>query len=157
MQYVQVEIGDGLVQRIYRIGGIVFGSEQPALFRSPEGEDHAAFGRGATLECAGDFKQPGNAQRIVIRACAIDAALCGRFTFTIGVPVSAVDYALVRSRCAGELRQYILALNYIALYGERCGKRRSKIDRFEIPAPRRDAQFGQILPGRSEQRFGGFS
>src|SRR3546814_1211600 len=91
LEDVEAEVGDGLFERKDRFRGIGFGSQQAALLGGPEGEGDRAIGRRRGLEPPRDLEQPGDAERIVVGAGAIDAALRVGRTFAIGIPVRAID------------------------------------------------------------------
>ena len=151
LQHVDGEVGDGLLHREHRVGGVEFRTEQPALFRRPRREDDRALRRRLALHDAGDVENASDADAVVIGARAVDAALCVGSAFAIGVPVGAEHHHFVLAGGAGDLGQHVVAHDFLVVH-RNLGIERHALEfhRLKVRTARSDRQLGKVQPGRGE-------
>ena len=158
LEHVDGEVGDRLVERVDRVLGIKFRPQQAAFLRRPGGEDDRTVRGGAGFEGSGYLEQAGHAERIIIGAGTIDAALRVGRTLAIGVPMGAIHDRLIRALGAGDAGDDIGALHHFL--GDREGGGEAgplEFDRLEFRRAGLLAQRGQILTGAGEQGLGGLT
>ena len=158
LEDIDREVGDGRFEREDGVGGVIFGPEQPALLGGPGGEHDAAIGRRTRLDRPGDLEQRGDAERIVVGAGAINAALRIGRTLAVRIPVRAEHHAFLRALRAGDPREHVVAVDPFVGDGDaRIERHAGQRHRSETRGSGGDFERGEIEPCCGEERAGGIA